>query len=105
MDEKGVVVIDSISPADPNCGDEVTVRFKSISGPGEGVVVQLWRQDLPAGPRLVADRLIPESALEDGSGSYQFRVPKGRAERFTLLIRLWNEIGSLTEHRWSFSCD
>jgi hypothetical protein len=82
MDEKGIVVSDSTLPADPNCGDEVTVRFQSIGGPGEGVAVQLWRQDLLGGPRLVADRLIPESALEDGSGSYQFRVPKGRDERF-----------------------
>jgi hypothetical protein len=105
MGTGGVVVIDSITPADPGCGDEATVRFHSVGGPGEGVAVQLWRQDPLGEPRLVADRLIPESALEDGYGTYQFRCPEGRDERYTLLIRLWNEIGGLTEHKLSFSCD
>lgn len=104
MQAKGVVVIQGIDPAKPGCGDEVTVRFQSIGGPGNGVAVQLWRQDLPDEPRLISSRAIPESALRDGCGTYQFRCPQGPGESYTLRIRLWNETGSLTEHRWSLRC-
>jgi hypothetical protein len=102
MDEKGVVVIDSIIPADPHCGDEVTVRFRSIGGPGKGVAVQLWRQDSHGDLSLITSGLVTESELEDGFGFYTFQYPNGEKNGSqALVVRLWNEVGSLTEHKWS----